>query len=111
MSSRSDLELQIDFTGALTVKWAGQANDRRPAAALTPFFERLLATKRYLRFDLSGLEHMSSTTLVVVMKFFKQLNKCGVGYDLRFDESVAWQRMTFAQLHALAAAPQMMLVA
>ena len=104
MNSRTDLELQIDFTGALTVKWTGRANDRRPAAALTPTFERLLSTRRFLRFDFSELEHMSSSTLVVVMKFFKQLNACGVGFELRFDERVAWQRMTFAQLHTLAAA-------
>jgi len=111
MNSRSDLDLQIDFTGALSVKWTGQANDRRPAATLDPVFERLLGTKRYLRFDFSELEHMSSMTLVCVMKFFKQLNELGVGFDLRYDRSVGWQRMTFAQLDNLAAAPQMQLAA
>ena len=110
-NSRCDIDLQIDFTGALTVKWAGAANERRPGAALSPLFERLLSTKRYLRFDFSELEHMSSSTLVVVMKFFKQLNKCGVGFEMRYDDSVAWQRMTFAQLRPLVAAPQMTLVA
>ena len=105
MNSRQDLQLQIDFTGALTVKWTGKANDRRPSAALKPTFERLLGTRRFLRFDFSELEHMSSSTLVVVMKFFKQLNKCGVGFELRYDEIVAWQRMTFASLNVLAAAP------
>ena len=58
-NSRCDIDLQIDFTGALTVKWTGAANERRPGAALTPLFERLLSTKRYLRFDFSELEHMS----------------------------------------------------
>ena len=111
MNSGNDLQLQIDFTGALTVKWLGRANDRRPGAALTPMFERLLNTRRFLRFDFSELEHMSSSTLVVVMKFFKQLNKCGVGFELRYDDSVAWQRMTFAQLRPLVAQPEMTLVA
>lgn len=109
-NSRCDIDLQIDFTGALTVKWTGAANERRPGAALTPLFERLLSTKRYLRFDFSELEHMSSSTLVVVMKFFKQLNKLGVGFDLRFDQRSSWQRMTFAQLSNLAA-PAMQLAA
>lgn len=111
MSSRNSLELEIDFTGALTINWMGHANDRRPAAALNPVFERLLATRRYLRFDFSQLEHMSSTTLVVVMKFFKQLNEIGIGFDLRFDDTQSWQRMTFSQLQVLAAAPELTLAA
>ena len=110
MNSRSDIDLTIDFTGALNVRWSGHANDRRPAAALSPLFEKLLSTKRYLRFDMSELAHMSSSTLVVVMKFFKQLNELGIGFDLRFDQSVAWQRMTFSQLDALAT-PNMQLAA
>ena len=105
------IDLALDFTGALTVRWTGKANDRRPAAALSATFERLLASKRYLRFDFSELQHMSSSTLVVVMKFFKQLNKIGAGYELRYDQGVAWQRMTFSQLEGLAAAPQMSLAA
>ncbi len=104
-NSRCNIDLQIDFTGALTIKWAGAANDRRPKAALTPLFERLLGTKRYLRFDFCALEHMSSSTLVVVMQFLKELNKRGIGFDLRFDDTAAWQRMTFSQLQVLAAAP------
>ena len=111
MNSRNDLDLQIDFTGALNVRWSGQANDRRPAAKLEPVFERLLNTRRYLRFDFSELEHMSSMTLVCVMKFFKQLNEMGVGFDLRYDRGVSWQRMTFAQLDQLAAAPQFQMAA
>jgi len=111
MNSRSDIDLTIDFTGALSVKWSGHANDRRPANALNPLFQKLLDTKRYLRFDLSELSHMSSSTLVVVMKFFKQLNELGVGFDLRFDQSVAWQRMTFSQLETLATPQQMQLAA
>ena len=109
-NSRCDIDLHIDFTGALTVKWTGAANERRPAAALSPLFERLMTTKRYLRFDFSDLEHMSSSTLVVVMKFFKQLNEVGVGFDLRFDDRSAWQRMTFSQLNSLAT-PDMQLAA
>ena len=109
-NSRCDIDLCIDFTGALTVKWTGAANERRPSAALSPLFERLLSTKRYLRFDFSELQHMSSSTLVVVMKFFKELNKLGIGFDLRFDDRSAWQRMTFAQLGSLAT-PEMQLAA
>lgn len=103
MNSRTDIELEIDFTGAVLVRWSGQANHRRPGTALQPTFEKLLSLGRYLRFDFSELEHMSSSTLVVVLKFFKQLNSKGVGYDLCYDEGSSWQRLTFAQLEALTA--------
>jgi len=111
MASRNDIELQIDFTGALTVKWTGKANDRRPAASLEPLFERLIATRRFLRFDFSELEHMSSSTLVVILKFFKQLKADGVGFELRYDERASWQRMTFAPACAIAAEPSFGLAA
>lgn len=53
---------------------------------------------------------MSSSTLVVLLKFFKQLNAMGVGFDYRYDRSVSWQRMTFAQLDKVMA-PQPSLIA
>ena len=102
-NSRCDIDLQIDFTGALNVRWSGQANDRRPAAALNPLFEKLVSMRRYLRFDFSELEHMASSTLVVLLKNFKQMREQGIGFEFRYDESVAWQRMTFKQLEAVAA--------
>ena len=110
MSSQADLDLQIDLTGAVLVKWTGSANDRQPAAALNPFFDRLLSMGRYLRFDFSELQHISSTTLVVVLRFFKKLNSMGVGFDFRYDQSVGWQRMMFAPVSALAAPPSMLIV-
>ncbi|PRQ04270.1 hypothetical protein ENSA5_09190 [Enhygromyxa salina] len=111
MNSRTEVDLQIDPTGALLVKWTGSANDRRPAAILNPVFEELLGSGRYLRFDFSELEHISSSTMVLVLRFFKQLKALGVGFELRYDESAAWQRMTFAPATALAAAPQVSLAA
>jgi hypothetical protein len=108
MSSQAELDLQIDLTGAVLVKWTGSANDRQPAAALNPFFERLLSMGRYLRFDFSELQHISSTTLVVVLRFFKKLNAMGVGFDFRYDQSVSWQRMMFSPVSALAEPPEML---
>ena len=101
MNSRTTLDLQIDLTGAVLVKWTGQANDSRPKAALAPTFERLISMGRYLRFDFTELEHISSSTLVVIMKLFKQLNTLGIGFEARYDDTVNWQRMTFAPLAAL----------
>lgn len=108
--SRTDIDLQIDFTGALTVKWTGRANDRRPAAALNPMFDKLIAMQRYLRFDFCELEHMASSTLVVLLKNFKKLQAMGIGFEFRYDDRVTWQRMTFAQLESFAA-PQSTLLA
>ncbi|MCA9683346.1 MAG: anti-sigma factor antagonist [Myxococcales bacterium] len=110
MNSRTNIELEIDFTGAVLVRWTGRANERRPSASLEPVFERLLGMGRYLRFDFTEVEHMSSSTLVVLLKFFKQLNAMGVGFDYRYDRSVSWQRMTFAQLDKVMA-PQPSLIA
>lgn len=110
MTCRTAIDLQIDFTGALTVKWTGRANERRPAAALNPLFEKLIGMQRYLRFDFSELEHMASSTLVVLLKYFKQLQAMGIGFEFRYDDRVAWQRMTFAQLDAFSA-PQSTLLA
>lgn len=101
--SRTDIDIEIDFTGALIVKWSGRANDRRPAAALNPLFEKLVSMRRYLRFDFSELEHMASSTLVVLLKNFKQLREQGIGFEFRYDDRVAWQRMTFKQLDSVAA--------
>ncbi|PRQ05321.1 hypothetical protein ENSA5_03110 [Enhygromyxa salina] len=111
MSSQADLDVQIDLTGAVIVKLSGRANDRRPAAALNPVFEGLVEMGRYLRFDFSELEHISSSTMVVVLKFFKQLIAMGVGFDLRYDKSVAWQRMTFAPATAMMAPSSLQLAA
>ena len=105
MNSRTDIDLQIDFTGAVLVKWTGCANESRPGAGLAPVFDKLLAMGRYVRFDFTELKHISSSTLVVIMKFFKQLNALGVGFDFRYDEAASWQRMTFAPLAALSAPP------
>ena len=107
----TDIQLHIDFTGALTVKWTGKANERRPAAKLEPMFERLINTRRYLRFDFSELEHMSSSTLVVILKFFKQLKEQGVGFELRYDRAASWQCMTFAPAERIAAEPSFGLAA
>ncbi|NVB37788.1 hypothetical protein G6O69_08080 [Pseudenhygromyxa sp. WMMC2535] len=101
MNSRTEIDLEIDFTGAVLVKWSGRANDRRPQAVLQPVFERLISMGRYLRFDFAELEHISSSTLVVILKFFKKLDAMGVGFEYRYDDSVAWQRMTFSQLDAV----------
>ena len=103
MNSR--IELKVDFTGALIINWIGEANDRCPRAVLAPVFKELVEMKRYLRFNFSDLEHMSSSTLVVVMKFFKQLHNLGVGFDMRFDEREPWQHMTFSQLGELVTPP------
>lgn len=111
MSSEADLDLEIDLTGAVLVRWTGSANDRQPAAALNPFFERLLGMGRYIRFDFSGLVHISSTTLVVVLRFLKKLNVMGVGFDFRYDQSVGWQRMMFAPVATLSAPSSMLLIA
>ena len=101
--SRTDIAIEIDFTGALNVKWSGRANDRRPAAALNPLFEKLVSMRCYLRFDFSELEHMASSTLVVLLKNFKALHEAGIGFEFRYDDRIGWQRMTFKQLEAVAA--------
>lgn len=111
MSSQAELALHIDMTGAVLVTWTGSANDRQPAAALNPFFDRLLSMGRYLRFDFTELQHISSTTLVVVLRFFKKLNAMGVGFDFRYDQSVSWQRMMFAPVATLSAPSSMLLAA
>jgi hypothetical protein len=111
MTSQANFDLEIDLTGAVLVKWTGSASDRHPAAALNPFFDRLLSMGRYIRFDFSELQHLSSTTLVVVLRFFKKLNAMGVGFDFRYDQSVSWQRMMFAPASKFAAAPPMQIAA
>ncbi len=111
MSGRNEIDLEIDFTGAVLVKWTGRANHRRPAETLKPTFERLISMGRYIRFDFSELEHMSSMTMVVVLKFFKQLDSAGFGFDFRYDERVAWQRSTFKRLNAVMPAQPALLAA
>ncbi len=95
------LRIETAATATVTVTWTGRAADRRPAAVLEPIFTRLLGLGRDLVFDLTGLEHISSLTMVVIMKFVKQLNLCGLSIDFRYDESVSWQRMTFETLRSL----------
>lgn len=106
MNAHTEVELNIQAAETVVVKWTGRASDRRPAAVLNPVFEQLLALGRDLVFDLGGLEHMSSSTMVVIMKFVKQLNAMGLTIDIRFDESISWQRMMFASLKRMAAPAQ-----
>lgn len=105
MNAHTEVELSIQADETVTVKWTGRAADRRPAAVLNPVFEQLLEMRRNLIFDLSGLEHMSSSTMVVIMKFVKQVNAAGIAIDVEYDESVSWQRMMFASLRKLAKQP------
>ncbi len=104
MDAHTDVELSIETT-KMVVTWTGRAADRRPAAVLNPIFDQLLAIGRDMVFDLSGIAHMSSLTLVVIMKFVKQVNAAGLRIDFRYDESVAWQRRMFASLRRIAAPP------
>ncbi|PRP93387.1 hypothetical protein ENSA5_42860 [Enhygromyxa salina] len=103
MSARIELGLEIISGDLVHVRWSGRAAERRPAAALNPVFEKLIELDRNIVFDLSRLEHISSSTMVVVMKFVKRLAALGRGIDVRYDRSVSWQRMTFASLERLAA--------
>lgn len=102
MNAHTEVELSIQTAETVTVKWTGRAADRRPAAVLNPVFDQLLEVGRNLVFDLSGLEHMSSSTMVVIMKFVKQVNAAGIAIEFEYDESVSWQRMMFASLRKLA---------
>ena|SRR5690554_6086517 len=103
MNAHTEVELHIQQAAkTVLVQWTGRAADRRPASNLNPIFEGLLAMGRALVFDLSRLDHMSSSTLVVIMKFVKQLNALGIAIDFQYDESTSWQRMMFAPLRRMA---------
>jgi anti-anti-sigma regulatory factor len=103
VNANTDVALHIETSDTILVKWTGRAADRRPAAVLEPVFDRLLELGRDLVFDLSGLEHISSSTMVVIMKFVKRITALGLGIDFQYDETVSWQRMTFGALRSLAA--------
>jgi hypothetical protein len=103
MNAHTEVELNIQAGESVTVTWTGRAADRRPGAVLNPVFDQLLAIGQNLVFDLSGLEHMSSSTMVVIMKFVKQVNAAGIAIAIEYDESVSWQRMMFASLVRMAA--------
>jgi hypothetical protein len=94
-----DAELAIgEVAGAYTVAWKGRASGSRPDERFTALFTRLLEADRRIELDVSGLEHISSPTLVVLMRFLKQVEARGLDLVLRYDDSVSWQRMTFEPL-------------
>lgn len=110
VSSHTEVALHVEASTTTVVKWVGRACDRRPAAGLEPIFDQLIGLGRDIVFDLTGLEHMSSSTLVVIMKFVKRLQGLGLAIEFRYDEAVSWQRMTFATLASLGA-PRLSLAA
>ncbi len=101
MSKLTNVEV-IETADVVCVMWSGRVAERRPGVAFEPLFERLAGMQRDLLFDLSGLEHISSTTLVVFMQFMKRVQALGLRVHLRYDEAVSWQRMSFSGLARLA---------
>jgi hypothetical protein len=100
------LELAVDEADdRITVRWQGKANTRRPAALLRPFFDELVAhaarSRKPIEFRMAELEHISSSTIVVVVQLVKRLEEAGVRLAIEYDEAVGWQRMTFGALSYL----------
>jgi hypothetical protein len=96
----------------LRVQWKGRANERRPAATLNPFFERLIeaakASSARIEFDMSELEHISSSTIVVIVQLLKKLDAERLPIMLEYDDSVSWQHMTFDALRYLSGPDKML---
>lgn len=104
-----DWGLELAFSerpDAHRICWKGRANDPRPTALLAPLFEDLLhLAQKKIEFDMSGLEHISSSTLVLIMQFLKKAHEQGLVAEVKYDSTVRWQRMTFAPLRNMMTRP------
>jgi len=101
-----DVELSFRETpGAHRICWKGSANERQPQALFGLLFEDLLlAVKKPIVLDLSALEHISSFTVIVLMRFVRDARDQGLHIEVVYDESISWQCMTFEPLRQLSEA-------
>lgn len=100
--------LHLEVTGSegeIRVTWRGKANARRPSALLSPWFDDVVEEaklgKKTIFFSMSQLDHISSSTIVVVVQLIKRLEAERIGITIEYDESVNWQHMTFDALRYL----------
>ena len=100
--------LQIDLderADTISACWRGKANARRPSALLAPLFEDLVArasaTKKNIDFRMAELEHVNSSTIVVIVQLIKRLEEARIPIAIEYDATTSWQRMIFSALSYL----------
>ena len=91
--------------GTVVVEWTGKANQRRPSDVLSPYLTDLAHRAHRgglgIEFHFEQLEHVNSSTILVLMKFIQALRGQTTKLVMTYDGRLKWQKMTFEALRQL----------
>jgi hypothetical protein len=90
--------------GGVTIRWTGISDARQPELVLGPFMKRLARDFKgeVVTIDFSGFEYMNSATVSPIIQFIKLLDAGDTPTVLLYDTNVAWQRVNFMCMKAIA---------
>lgn len=84
----------------ITLVWLGQSRSLFPGKVLDPYFEKVIEHLRNkeLIIDFSQLVYMSSSTVLPIISFIKQLKQKQIPTLIKYDDSISWQNAAFPPL-------------
>ena len=90
--------------GGVTLRWTGISDARQPELVLGPFMKRLARDFKgeVMTIDFSAFEYMNSATVSPIIQFIKLLDAGDTPTVLLYDTNVAWQRVNFMCMKAIA---------
>lgn len=105
MESYSAGDLRIDTTesdGVLVLRWTGKSSERQPREVLDPFLSKIAQRASELSLNVEmhfeDLEHFNSSTITVLIQYIEDLRKRNVSLSMCYDETLKWQKLSFAAL-------------
>lgn len=87
----------------LILMWQGEMTLRDPGVQLTPFLDRCIAQSesRRIVMDFTRVTFMNSSSLVPILAFIKKLGAEGRALELRYNEAIGWQRVSYQSMTIL----------
>lgn len=87
-----------------TMRWSGMCDARDPETLLGPFMRKLVRELqgKTVTIDFREFEYMNSATVSPILQFIKMLDAAGTPTVLVYDTTVAWQRVNFQCMKAIA---------
>ena len=91
-------------TRGFTMSWQGMSDTRDPDRILGPFMKRLARELKGkpITIDFSAFEYMNSAAVSPIIQFIKLLDAGETPTMLVYDTNVAWQRVNYSCMKAIA---------
>lgn len=103
--AKEDLNITVSKADeTVTVRWTGLCDARDPDSLFGPFMRKLVRELqgKAVTLDFREFEYMNSATVSPILQFIKALDASGAQTTLVYDTRVAWQRVNFQCMKAIA---------